>query len=103
MTFIKNQDVLNSVSQCLGVSSEHLEKALCQRVIAARGEVMEKVHTISEAIYGKDAFAKVRNLYRIEQYLWQELLSLSFLEMLFYLGRLYIIRILSTEKFSPFI
>lgn len=66
MTFIKNQDILNSVSQCLGVSSEHLEKALCQRVIAARGEVMEKVHTISEAIYGKDAFAKVRNLYRID-------------------------------------
>lgn len=101
MTFIKNQDILNSVSQCLGVSSEHLEKALCQRVIAARGEVMEKVHTISEAIYGKDAFAKVRNIYRIEQYLWQELLS--FLEMLFYLRRLCIIRILSKEKLSPFI
>ena len=67
MTFIKNQDALNSVSQCLGVSNEHLEKALCQRVIAARGEVMEKVHTVSEAIYGRDAFAKVRKIF-LERY-----------------------------------
>ncbi|XP_054715568.1 unconventional myosin-Id-like [Uloborus diversus] len=57
-TSVKNHESLKSVSQCLGVSSENLEKALCQRVIAARGEVMEKVHTVSEAVYGRDAFAK---------------------------------------------
>lgn len=58
---MKNQEALESVSQCMGVSSELLEKALCQRVIAARGEVMQKGHTVSEAIYGRDAFAKVTN------------------------------------------
>ncbi|KAF8795174.1 Unconventional myosin ID like protein [Argiope bruennichi] len=57
-TSIKTPEYLASVSQCLGVSEEELEKALCQRVIAARGEVMEKVHTVSEAVYGRDAFAK---------------------------------------------
>lgn len=59
-TSIKNQDSLAQVSQCLGVPPEQLEKSLCQRVIAARGEVMEKVHTVSEAVYGRDAFAKVK-------------------------------------------
>ncbi|PRD26329.1 UNVERIFIED_CONTAM: Unconventional myosin-Id [Trichonephila clavipes] len=57
-TFIANAEYLDSVSRCLGVSVEHLEKSLCQRIIAARGEVMEKVHTVSEAVYGRDAFAK---------------------------------------------
>ncbi|KFM66883.1 Myosin-IA, partial [Stegodyphus mimosarum] len=57
-TYVKDQNLLTSVAQCLGVSHDHLEKALCQRVIAARGEVMEKVHTVSEAVYGRDAFAK---------------------------------------------
>jgi myosin-1 len=34
-------------------------------VIAANGELMEKGHTTSEAIYGRDAFAKVLALHLI--------------------------------------
>ena len=38
------------------------DKALCYRVVATRGEVIEKGHSKDDAIYGKNAFAKVRNL-----------------------------------------
>lgn len=49
---------LKQLSQLLSVSPEALKQALCHRVIAAGGEVMQKGHTVSEAIYGRDAFAK---------------------------------------------
>lgn len=35
-----------------------METALCERVIAARGDIMRKEHTESEASYGRNAFAK---------------------------------------------
>jgi len=37
-----------------------LERALCSRVVAAKGEVVEKGHTVEQAMYGRDALAKVR-------------------------------------------
>jgi myosin-1 len=43
----------------LNVMPGELSKALSERVIAARGEVMQKTHTLSEAEYGRDALAKV--------------------------------------------
>jgi len=43
----------------MSVTSAELSKALSERVIAARGEVMQKTHTLSEAEYGRDALAKV--------------------------------------------
>jgi len=46
------------VASLLGVDQNELNGALCHRVIAANGEIMEKGHTTSEAIYGRDAFAK---------------------------------------------
>lgn len=58
-TKIKDKKLLQNLSQLLGVTVDALEKTLCQRVIAAGGEVMEKGHTACEAIYGRDAFAKV--------------------------------------------
>lgn len=51
--------LVDKVAGLLSVTKQELNKALCQRVIAARGEVMEKNHTVPEAMYGKDAFAKV--------------------------------------------
>ena len=43
----------------LHVAEVELKRALTERVIAARGEVMQKMHTHSEAEYGRDALAKV--------------------------------------------
>jgi myosin-1 len=48
----------------LSVTSGELNKALSGRVIAARGEVMQKTHTLPEAEYGRDALAKV-NIIRL--------------------------------------
>lgn len=56
---MKNHAELKDVARLLEVTEDDLDKALCHRVIAAMGEVMEKALTLSEAIYARDAFAKV--------------------------------------------
>lgn len=56
---IANQTTLDAVSQLLEVDEKEAEKAVCSRVVAAKGEVMEKGHTLEQAQYGRDAFAKV--------------------------------------------
>jgi len=52
---------LSTVAQLLCVDQTELGRALCHRVIAANGELMEKGHTASEAVFGRDALAKVSN------------------------------------------
>ena len=41
------------------MTSDDCNKALCYRIVAARGEVMEKGHNQDGATYGRDALAKV--------------------------------------------
>eukprot|EP00111_Clytia_hemisphaerica_P022209 TCONS_00065260-protein len=55
---ITDSEALSNISDCLGVSKKDCDKALCYRVVAARGEVIEKGHNKDDAIYGKNAFAK---------------------------------------------
>ncbi|XP_071812059.1 unconventional myosin-Id-like isoform X2 [Apostichopus japonicus] len=55
---VKDPDQLSAMAELLSISQDELGKALCHRVIAARGEVMEKSHTVEEAYNGRDAFAK---------------------------------------------
>ncbi len=50
----------DKTADLLQVDREELKRTLCERVIAARGEIMQKTHTLVEAEYGKDALAKVR-------------------------------------------
>lgn len=50
---------VSKVSRLLSVTEADLCTALTERVIAARGEVMQKMHTEIEAEYGRDALAKV--------------------------------------------
>lgn len=56
---IKNPKELSTLAELLKVTTSQLNEALCHRVIAAGGEVMQKGHTTNEATYGRDAFAKV--------------------------------------------
>ncbi|UYV60906.1 MYO1D [Cordylochernes scorpioides] len=49
---------LEVVAKCLGVELAHLTGALSRRVIAAGGEILEKGHSVSQALYGRDALAK---------------------------------------------
>lgn len=55
---VKNSKSVEYVSDLLRVPRKDLERALCERVIAARGDIMRKEHTISEANYGRDGLAK---------------------------------------------
>ncbi|XP_047111722.1 unconventional myosin ID [Schistocerca piceifrons] len=53
-----DQGAVSRVASMLSVVPAELTKALSERVIAARGEVMQKTHNQSEAEYGRDALAK---------------------------------------------
>ncbi|XP_013401655.1 unconventional myosin-Id [Lingula anatina] len=55
---VENPDQLTTIAKLLAIDRDMLEKALCFRVVAAAGEVMEKGHTAAEAVYARDAFAK---------------------------------------------
>lgn len=50
---------MNKTADLLQVNAEELKRTLCERVIAARGEIMQKSHTLIEAEFGKNALAKV--------------------------------------------
>ncbi|ESN98581.1 hypothetical protein HELRODRAFT_192996 [Helobdella robusta] len=55
---IQNRNLVTTVSQLLSVEPSETEKALCKRVVATKGEVVEKGHTTDQAKFGRDAFAK---------------------------------------------
>ena len=57
---VKDKGVLRSIAMLLSVDESAAEKALCSRVLAAQGDVMEKSHSLEQARRGRDAFAKVR-------------------------------------------
>ena len=56
---VKSSDELNVIAKLLGTRPKQLEAALCYRVVAAKGEVLEKGHNEKEAYHGRDALAKV--------------------------------------------
>ena len=49
----------------LQVDRMELKRTLSERVIAARGEIMQKLHTLTEAEYGLNALAKVCALFSL--------------------------------------
>ncbi|CAG9773885.1 unnamed protein product [Ceutorhynchus assimilis] len=55
---LKQSKHVDDVASLLQVKKKDLEVALCERVIAARGDIMRKEHTESEASFGRDAFSK---------------------------------------------
>ncbi|XP_077866733.1 unconventional myosin-Id-like [Saccoglossus kowalevskii] len=55
---VVTKNLLKDISKILKVAPDQLEKTLCFRVVAARGEAIEKGHTKEDAEYGRDAFAK---------------------------------------------
>lgn len=59
MAGISDRKLLGNIAHLLSVTPDELEKALCSRVIAAGGQVVEKGLTVSEAMYARDAYAKV--------------------------------------------
>ena len=56
---IVNPKSAATISKLLGVTEEETVKALCSRVIAAGGKVVEKPLNVPEADFARKAFAKV--------------------------------------------
>jgi hypothetical protein len=56
---VGNRDDLVDLAKLLSVDVQELEKALLSRVIAAGGHVVEKQLNVNDALYARDAFAKV--------------------------------------------
>lgn len=57
-----NRKDLVALARLLCVETDALERTFLSRVIAAGGQVVEKGLNVSEALYARDAFAKVRSL-----------------------------------------
>ncbi|RUS84774.1 hypothetical protein EGW08_007458 [Elysia chlorotica] len=55
---VSDQTLSSVIGKMLQVSREDLEKALCSRVIAAGGNVVDKHLNVPESIYAGQAFAK---------------------------------------------
>ncbi|XP_012557219.1 unconventional myosin-Id isoform X1 [Hydra vulgaris] len=56
--YITDKDSLSIFSKLLKVDSNECNKALCYRMVFARGELIEKGHSKTQACYSKDALAK---------------------------------------------
>ena len=56
---VADNKLLGNIAEMLSVTQDNLKTALCSRVIAAGGQVVEKQLTVSDAAYARDAFAKV--------------------------------------------
>lgn len=55
---VTDPDLVNTIAGLLACSPEILEKALCFRTVGNKLLVVEKGHTLEQANYGRDAFAK---------------------------------------------
>ena len=56
---IENGEQLKVIASLLGSTPEMSEKALCYRVVGNKLGAVEKEHTLEQALYGRDALAKV--------------------------------------------
>ncbi len=56
---IENPEAVSAIGTLLGCSPEAVEKALCYRVVGNKLGSVDKMHTVEQAEYGRDAFAKV--------------------------------------------
>ena len=59
MAAVSDKALLGNIATLLSVTDDELLKALCYRVIAAGGQIVEKQLTTKEAEYARNAFAKV--------------------------------------------
>lgn len=55
---VADKSSLSNAAKLLQVTEADLKNALTQRVIAAHGDIMKKDHDVTQAEFGRDAFAK---------------------------------------------
>lgn len=49
---------MENIASLLATTPDAVEKALCFRVVGNKLGAVEKMHTVEQAVYGRDAFAK---------------------------------------------
>ena len=49
---------MSNIASLLATTPDAVEKALCFRVVGNKLGSVEKMHTVDQAVYGRDAFAK---------------------------------------------
>ncbi|MCP9258506.1 Unconventional myosin-Id [Dirofilaria immitis] len=59
-SFVRDRDDLRICANILQVEIDELERALCMKVVAAKGDVVSKCHNINAAKYTRDALAKIK-------------------------------------------
>jgi myosin-1 len=62
---VADKEALRLTAGLLDVDPTALGAALCSRVVAARGDVVSKQHNVNDALFGRDALAKVFALFAI--------------------------------------
>lgn len=55
---VKDKQMIKRIASLLSVGEKELAESLQSRVVAARGEVISKLHDMKDAQHGRDAFAK---------------------------------------------
>ena len=58
-TVVHGDTELPNIGFLLGTEAKDVQKALCSRVVAAAGSIVEKAHHAKDASYGREALAKV--------------------------------------------
>lgn len=56
---VADKEALRATAELFDVDANALGAALCSRVVAARGDVVSKQHNVNDALFGRDALAKV--------------------------------------------
>ena len=56
---ISNSELVPVITELLATPPGSLEKALCYRVVGNKHGAIDKMHTVDQAVYGRNAFAKV--------------------------------------------
>lgn len=55
---IETPEKVQTIAKLLACTPDAVEKALCFRVVGNKLGTVEKMHTVEQAVYGRDAFAK---------------------------------------------
>ena len=63
-TFPPNSQV-QTIAKLLACTPDAVGKALCFRVVGNKLGAVEKRHTAEQAVYGRDAFAKVGTIWHL--------------------------------------
>ncbi len=67
---ISNLELVTTIAGLLATPSSALEKALRYRVVGNKHGAIDKMHTVEQAVYGRNAFVKVGVAWGVVLAIW---------------------------------